>query len=99
MTAGFGALSRADWVVLAVYLVAIVSFGLWMGRGNRRVDDFFLAGRQMRWWAAGLSVMATQVSAITFVGTTGQAYTKGMSFLAFYLGLPFAMVILSITLV
>jgi SSS family transporter len=99
LTAGFGALSRADWVVLAVYLVAIVSFGLWMGRGNRRVDDFFLAGRQMRWWAAGLSVMATQVSAITFVGTTGQAYTKGMSFLAFYLGLPFAMVILSITLV
>jgi len=93
------ALTRADWTVLAVYLAAIVAFGLWMGRGNRRVDDFFLAGREMRWWAAGLSVMATQVSAITFVGTTGQAYTKGMSFLAFYLGLPFAMVILSLTLV
>ncbi len=99
LSAGPGLLSTADWVVLAVYLAAIVSFGLWMGRGNRRVDDFFLAGRQMRWWAAGLSVMATQVSAITFVGTTGQAYTKGMSFLAFYLGLPFAMVILSITVV
>jgi SSS family transporter len=99
LSAEFGTLAPADWVVLAVYLAAIVSFGLWMGRGNRRVDDFFLAGRQMRWWAAGLSVMATQVSAITFVGTTGQAYTKGMSFLAFYLGLPFAMVILSITLV
>jgi Na+/proline symporter len=93
------ALTPTDWTVLAVYLAAIVAFGLWMGRGNRRVDDFFLAGREMRWWAAGLSVMATQVSAITFVGTTGQAYTKGMSFLAFYLGLPFAMVILSITLV
>ena len=93
------ALAPVDWAVLAVYLAAIVAFGLWMGRGNRRVDDFFLAGRQMRWWAAGLSVMATQVSAITFVGTTGQAYTKGMSFLAFYLGLPFAMVILSATLV
>ncbi len=93
------ALTTADWAVLAVYLASIVAFGLWMGRGNRRVDDFFLAGRQMRWWAVGLSIMATQVSAITFVGTTGQAYTKGMSFLAFYLGLPFAMVILSITLV
>jgi Na+/proline symporter len=93
------ALTPTDWAVLAVYLAAIVAFGLWMGRGNRRVDDFFLAGREMRWWAAGLSVMATQVSAITFVGTTGQSYTKGMSFLAFYLGLPFAMVILSITLV
>jgi SSS family transporter len=92
-------LTRADWVVLAIYLVAIVAFGLWMGRGSRRIDDFFLAGREMRWWAAGLSVMATQVSAITFVGTTGQAYVHGMSFLAFYLGLPFAMVILSATLV
>jgi Na+/proline symporter len=95
----FATLAPADWVVLVVYLVAIVSFGVWMGRGNRRVDDFFLAGREMRWWAAGLSVMATQVSAITFVGTTGQAYTKGMSFLAFYFGLPFAMVVLSLTLV
>jgi SSS family transporter len=92
-------LTLTDWAVLAVYLAAIVAFGLWMGRGSRRVDDFFLAGREMRWWAAGLSVMATQVSAITFVGTTGQAYTKGMSFVAFYFGLPFAMVVLSVTLV
>ena len=99
MSADAIALTRADWIVLAVYLVAIVAFGVWMGRGNKKVDDFFLAGREMRWWAAGLSVMATQISAITFVGTTGQAYTQGMSFLAFYLGLPFAMVILSATLV
>jgi SSS family transporter len=89
----------ADWVVLAIYVVGIVAFGLWVGRGTRGISDFFLAGREMRWWAAGLSVMATQVSAITFVGTTGQAYTKGMSFLAFYFGLPFAMVALSLTLV
>jgi len=99
LTAAPVALARADWLVLFVYLVAIVAFGLYMGRGNRKVDDFFLAGREMRWWAAGLSVMATQVSAITFVGTTGQAYTKGMSFLAFYFGLPFAMVVLCATLV
>jgi Na+/proline symporter len=92
-------LSPLDWSVLGVYVVAITAFGLWMGRGNRRIDDFFLAGRQMRWWAAGLSVMATQISAITFVGTTGQAYTQGMSFVVFYFGLPFAMVILSATLV
>jgi Na+/proline symporter len=92
-------LTSLDWTVLGVYLVAIVGFGLWMGRGNTKIEDFFLAGRQMRWWAAGLSVMATQISAITFVGTTGQAYTKGMSFLVFYFGLPFAMVILCATLV
>jgi len=92
-------LAPADWVVLGLYLLAIVGFGVYMGRGNRRVDDFFLAGRQMPWWAVGLSVMATQVSAITFVGTTGQAFSKGMSFLVVYFGLPFAMVILCVTLV
>ena len=94
-----GGLAPVDWVVLAAYVSGIVAFGVWVGRGTRNVGDFFLAGREMRWWAAGLSVMATQISAITFVGTTGQAYTKGMSFLAFYFGLPFAMVVLSLTLV
>jgi SSS family transporter len=92
-------LAPADWVVLAAYVCAIVAFGVWVGRRTRDVSDFFLAGRQMPWWAAGLSVMATQISAITFVGTTGQAYTKGMSFVAFYFGLPFAMIVLSLTLV
>ena len=92
-------LTALDWTVLGVYLVSIVGFGIWMGRGNRRIDDFFLAGREMKWWAAGLSVMATQISAITFVGTTGQAYTQGMSFLVVYFGLPFAMVALCLTLV
>ena len=92
-------MARLDWIVLAVYLVAIVAVGVYAGRGNRRLDDFFLAGREMRWWAIGLSVMATQISAITFIGTTGQAYTNGMRFLVFYFGLPFAMVILCMTLV
>jgi SSS family transporter len=93
------ALAPQDWSVLVLYVVGIVAFGVWVGRRTRGLQDFFLAGREMRWWAAGLSVMATQISAITFVGTTGQAYTKGMSFLAFYFGLPFAMVVLSLTLV
>jgi Na+/proline symporter len=88
-----------DWTVLVAYLVGIVAFGVYMGRGNKKIDDFFLAGREMRWWAVGLSVMATQISAITFVGTTGQAYQFGMSFLVFYFGLPFAMVALCLTLV
>ena len=92
-------MTTLDWAVLLAYLVAVVAFGFWTGRGNRRIDDFFLAGRTMRWWAVGLSVMATQISAITFIGTTGQAYTDGMRFLVFYFGLPFAMVILCVTLV
>jgi solute:Na+ symporter, SSS family len=92
-------MTTLDWIVLGVYMVAIVSFGMWAGRGNVKMDDFFLAGRKMRWWAIGLSVMATQISAVTFIGTTGQAYTDGMRFLVVYFGLPFAMVILCVTLV
>jgi len=92
-------MTSLDWSVLFIYLVAIVSFGVYMGRGNKKIDDFFLAGRQMRWWAIGLSVMATQISAITFVGTTGQAYQHGMGFLVLYFGLPFAMVVLCQTVV
>lgn len=92
-------LTAIDWVVLVVYLVGIVGFGVWVGRDTKHMSDFFLAGRDVQWWAAGLSVMATQISAITFVGTTGQAYTKGMGILAMYFGLPIAMVVLSLTLV
>ena len=92
-------MTTLDWIVLGVYMVAIVSYGMWAGRGNVKMDDFFLAGRKMRWWAIGLSVMATQISAITFIGTTGQAYTDGMRFLVVYFGLPLAMVILCVTLV
>jgi solute:Na+ symporter, SSS family len=92
-------LTPIDWVVLIVYFVGIVGFGIWIGRDTKGISDFFLAGREMKWWAAGLSVMATQISAITFVGTTGQAYTQGMSFLVVYFGLPIAMVVLSMTLV
>jgi SSS family transporter len=99
LSGGDAGLLTADWAVLAAYLCAIVALGVYVGRRTRSVSDFFLAGREMRWWAAGLSVMATQLSAITFVGTTGQAATRGMSFVAFYFGLPFATIVLSLTLV
>ena len=92
-------MSTLDWTVLLVYLIGIVVFGYWVGRNNRKLDDFFLAGREMPWWAVGLSVMATQISAITFIGTTGQGYGDGMRFLVVYFALPFAMVILSVSLV
>jgi len=92
-------MATLDWTVLLIYLIGIVVFGYWVGRNNRKLDDFFLAGREMPWWAVGLSVMATQISAITFVGTTGQGYGDGMRFLVVYFALPFAMVILCVTLV
>ena len=88
-----------DWIVVLVYFAAIVSIGWYTGRGNQSIEDFFLARRSMPWYAIGLSVMATQASAITLVGTTGQGYVDGMRFIQIYFGLPIAMVILCVTLV
>ena len=88
-----------DWIVVGVYLVWIVQDGLKRTKGTKEVEGYFLANRSLPWWAVGLSVMATQLSAITLVGTTGQGYAQGMRFVQFYFGLPIAMVILSVTLV
>ena len=92
-------LQPLDWLVIAVYFGLVVYIGYRTGRGNKGIEDFFLAKRSMPWYAIGLSVMATQASAITLVGTTGQAYVDGMRFIQIYFGLPFAMVILCFTLV
>jgi len=88
-----------DWVVLGVALSSIVLYGLYKGRGSNTVNSYLLAGKTMPWYAMGLSIMATQASAITFISTTGQAYADGMRFVQFYFGLPIAMVILSATAV
>jgi SSS family transporter len=88
-----------DWIIVVAYLVWIVADGLRRTHDTKAVEGYFLAGRSMPWWAAGLSVMATQLSAITLVGTTGQAYADGMRFVQFYYGLPIAMIILSVTVV
>ena len=92
-------MKAADWAVLVATLAAIVIYGIWKGRRQRRLEQYLLADRQMQWYTVALSVMATQASAITFLSTPGQAYTDGMRFVQFYLGLPVAMVILSITAV
>ncbi|HEY3741715.1 MAG TPA: sodium:solute symporter [Bryobacteraceae bacterium] len=88
-----------DWVVLITWLVALVSYGMYRGRKSGTMNQFLLAGRSMPWYAMGLSIMATQASAITFISTTAQAYVDGMRFVQFYFGLPLAMVILSATAV
>src|SRR5262245_43158637 len=88
-----------DWIVLAAWLVFLVSYGLWRGRGSVSTHQYLLAGKTMPWYAMGLSIMATQASAITFISTTAQAYVDGMRFVQFYFGLPLAMVILSATAV
>src|SRR6476661_1291060 len=88
-----------DWIVLFGWMTFLVSYGLWRGRGSRTVNQYLLADKTMPWYAMGLSIMATQASAITFIATTGQAYVDGMRFVQFYFGLPIAMVILAATAV
>ena len=88
-----------DWIVMFGWLAFIVSYGLYRGRGSSTVNKYMLAEKSMPWYAMGLSIMATQASAITFISTTGQSYIDGMRFVQFYFGLPVAMVILSATAV
>jgi len=87
-------MTAVDWGLFALYFVGILSFALYQSRKNEGVEGYFLANRRLPWWAIGLSVMATQASAITFIGTTGQAFDDGLEFVQFYLALPFAMVVL-----
>jgi SSS family transporter len=88
-----------DWALFVLYFVGVLSFALYQSRKNEGVEGYFLGNRRMPWWAIGLSVMATQASAITFIGTTGQAFDDGMEFVQFYLALPFAMVVLCIVFI
>jgi SSS family transporter len=88
-----------DWTIIVVYLVWIVWDGLRLTKNSHELEGYFLASRSLPWWAVGLSVMATQLSAITMIGTTGQGYLDGMRFLQFYYALPLAMIVLSLTLV
>ena len=83
-----------DWIVLIGTLVTIVGYGTWKTRGSKNVQDYVRGGNESKWWTIGLSVMATQASAITFLSTPGQAFHSGMGFVQFYFGLPIAMIII-----
>ncbi len=84
-----------DWAVLLGTIFAIVGWGVWKERGAHTADEYLSGGRDQKWWTIGLSIMATQASAITFLSMPGQAYTDGLGFIQFYLGSPIAMVLLS----
>ncbi|ARS36235.1 sodium:solute symporter [Pontibacter actiniarum] len=88
-----------DWVVLLGTLGFIVSYGVWKTRGSKDIEGYLKGDNTMKWWTIGLSIMATQASAITFLSTPGQAYEDGMRFVQFYFGLPIAMVIISVTVI
>ncbi|WP_299126349.1 sodium:solute symporter [uncultured Winogradskyella sp.] len=88
-----------DWTVLIVTLATIVGYGTWKTRGQKNAQDYIKGGNTSKWWTIGLSVMATQASAITFLSTTGQAFSDGMGFVQFYFGLPIAMVIICLVFI
>ncbi|KJD36175.1 sodium:solute symporter [Tamlana sedimentorum] len=92
-------LNWIDWAVLIVTLLTIVGYGTWKTRGSKSVQDYVKGGNSTQWWTIGLSVMATQASAITFLSTTGQAFSDGMGFVQFYFGLPIAMVIICLVFI
>jgi SSS family transporter len=88
-----------NWAIVIGWLSYVAIDGLRRAKGTKNIDGYFLASRSLPWWAVGLSVMATQLSAVTMIGTTGQGAVDGMRFVQFYFGLPLAMVILGVTLV
>lgn len=92
-------MATIDWIILAGTLLTIVFFGVWKTRGNKDVNEYVLGGNRAKWWTVGLSVMATQASAITFLSTPGQAFHDGMGFVQFYFGLPLAMIIICIVFI
>lgn len=92
-------MSSIDWIVLLGTLLFIVIYGAWKTRGSNNLESYLKGDNEDKWWGIGISIMATQASAITFLSTPGQAYTDGMRFIQFYFGLPIAMIILSVTFV
>ena len=88
-----------DWTILFGTLIFIVAYGVWKTRGSRNIESYLLGDKSMKWWTIGLSVMATQASAITFLSTPGQAFDDGMRFIQIYFGLPIAMIIISVTFI
>ncbi|MBV6485157.1 MAG: hypothetical protein KFKLKKLM_01710 [Flavobacteriales bacterium] len=92
-------MSSIDWIVLLGTLLFIVIYGAWKTRGSQNLESYLKGDNEDKWWGIGISIMATQASAITFLSTPGQAYTDGMRFVQFYFGLPIAMIILSVTFV
>jgi len=92
-------MQQLDWIILIGTLLFIVSYGAWKTRGSQNVTDFIKGGSEAKWWTIGLSVMATQASAITFLSTPGQAFHSGMGFVQFYFGLPIAMVVICLVFI
>jgi len=92
-------MATIDWIVMVLTMVSIIGYGIWKTKGSQNIEEFLLGGNEAKWWTIGLSVMATQASAITFLSTPGLAYQTGLEFLQFYFMLPVALIIICITFI
>ena len=92
-------MTAIDWGIVGAYLTWVIWDAIRLSRNTKEMEGYLLASRSLPWWAVGLTVMATQLSAITMTSTTGQGYADGLKFVQFYFGLPIAMIILSVTVV
>src|SRR5947208_1905582 len=88
-----------DWLVILVYLVGIIALGLWLGKDQKNTRDYFLGGRSIPWWGVGLSIVATETSALTFIGVPALAYGTNLAFIQVIIGYVIARVVLAIALV
>ncbi|MFT4691435.1 MAG: SSS family solute:Na+ symporter, partial [Limisphaerales bacterium] len=85
-----------DWIVICVYLVGIIGLGVWLGRGQKNTRDYFLGGRNIPWWGVGLSIVATETSALTFIGVPAAAFGGDLAFIQIIIGYVIARVILAV---
>ena len=89
------ALGGVDWLVIVFYLAAVIGLGVWLGRGQRNTRDYFLGGRDLPWWGVALSILATETSALTFIGVPAMAYGGNLSFMQIVLGYALGRVLLA----
>ena len=92
-------LSTGDWGVILLYLVGVIGLGLWLGRGQRNTRDYFLGGRDLPWWGVALSILATETSALTFIGVPAMAYGGNLGFMQIVLGYALGRVLLAAVMV
>ena len=92
-------LSAGDWGVILLYLVGVIGLGLWLGRGQRNTRDYFLGGRNLPWWGVALSILATETSALTFIGVPAMAYGGNLGFMQIVLGYALGRVLLAVVVV
>src|SRR6184192_4224306 len=89
----------ADWLVIAVYLVGIILFGLWIGKDQKNTRDYFLGSKNIPWWGIGLSIVAAETSALTIIGVPGMAYAGNIGFIQMIAGYVIARIILAVVMV